>query len=242
MPRICWKAAPIFDATVGVSHVYRWEVDVQRHDIQLAPAGEAGDVLVLLQPRDIAGRLNKSLGVKAAARSAIGIVFRQKDGPELAEHSEAIGKATNNVAELMAIKAAHGGGSWQDWPDELRLRDPKALASARQRLSYAIDRIRFSQFLFFRQWDWLHRHATGRGVQIIGDVPIFVASDSADVWSNPDLFLLDEPARVRTLSQEFNLALVTVPTSMPVTTGRVTASVISVCPPHRVMFHCRQAA
>jgi 4-alpha-glucanotransferase len=101
----------------------------------------------------------------------------------------------DDYAQFMAIKAAHGGGSWQDWPDELRLREPKALAAARQRLSYAIDRTRFSQFLFFRQWDKLHQHAARRGVRIIGDVPIFVAGDSADVWANPELFLLDDMRR-----------------------------------------------
>jgi 4-alpha-glucanotransferase len=125
--------------------------------------------------------------------------FRRRGGdPAIAEDFERFRSEQfwlDDHAQFMAIKAAHGGGSWQDWPDELRLREPRALASARQRLSYAIDRTRFSQFLFFRQWDKLHRHATSREVQIIGDVPIFVAGDSADVWSNPDLFLLDEMRR-----------------------------------------------
>ncbi len=125
--------------------------------------------------------------------------FRRRRGdPLIAEEFERFKSEQlwlDDYAQFMAIKAAHGGGSWQDWPDELRLREPGALASARQRLSYAIDRTRFSQFLFFRQWDKLHRYTTSRGVQIIGDVPIFVAGDSADVWSNPDLFLLDEMRR-----------------------------------------------
>ncbi len=101
----------------------------------------------------------------------------------------------DDYAEFMAIKEAHGGGSWQDWPDELRLRDPAALTAARTSLSTDMDGIRFSQFLFFRQWDALHHHATEAGVRIIGDVPIFVAGDSADVWSNPELFRLDEERR-----------------------------------------------
>ncbi|MGB9359902.1 MAG: 4-alpha-glucanotransferase [Acidimicrobiia bacterium] len=101
----------------------------------------------------------------------------------------------DDYAEFMAIKEAQGGGSWQDWPDELRLRDPAALAAARSSLSTDMDSIRFGQFLFFRQWDALHRHATGAGIRIIGDVPIFVAGDSADVWSNPELFCLDEERR-----------------------------------------------
>ena len=101
----------------------------------------------------------------------------------------------DDYAEFMAIKAVHGGGTWQDWPDELRLRTPAALTDAREVLAHEIEGIRFSQFLFFRQWDSLHRHARDRGIRIVGDIPIFVAGDSADVWSNPELFLLDENRR-----------------------------------------------
>lgn len=101
----------------------------------------------------------------------------------------------DDFAEFMAIKAAHGGGSWQDWPDALRMRETDALESVRTRLADDIERIRFTQFLFFRQWDALHKHATKQGVRIIGDIPIFVADDSAEVWSRPDLFLLDETRR-----------------------------------------------
>ncbi len=98
----------------------------------------------------------------------------------------------DDFADFMAIKADHGGGSWQDWPDELRMREPSALAAVRSRLAHSIDRTRFSQFLFFRQWDALHRHAAEHQVRIVGDVPIFVAGDSSDVWGRPELFLLDE--------------------------------------------------
>jgi 4-alpha-glucanotransferase len=100
-----------------------------------------------------------------------------------------------DYALFMAIKAAHGDGSWQDWPDELRLRETGAIRSARRRQARAISRIKFSQFLFFRQWESLHRHAADRGVRVIGDVPIFVAGDSADVWASPERFLLDAKRR-----------------------------------------------
>jgi 4-alpha-glucanotransferase len=75
------------------------------------------------------------------------------------------------------------------------MREPSALASARDRLAQGIERIRFLQFLFFRQWNALHRHAANRRVRIVGDIPIFVAGDSSDVWSHPELFLLDEHRR-----------------------------------------------
>jgi 4-alpha-glucanotransferase len=95
----------------------------------------------------------------------------------------------------MALKDAHGGASWLDWPTELVRRDPGRLATARRDLSDGISRHQFAQFLFFRQWKALKDHANGRGIKLLGDAPIFVSSDSADVWANPDLFFLDEHRR-----------------------------------------------
>ncbi len=97
----------------------------------------------------------------------------------------------DDYALFMAIKAAFGGGTWQDWPDEFRLRETGALATFRRRHAVDLERIRFAQFLFFRQWESLHRHAKERDVRVIGDLPIFVAGDSADVWASPERFLLD---------------------------------------------------
>jgi 4-alpha-glucanotransferase len=96
---------------------------------------------------------------------------------------------------FMALKDAHGGASWLEWPMELVRRDPGRLAVARRDLSDAISRHQFAQFLFFRQWKALKDHANGRGIKLVGDAPIFVSSDSADVWANPDLFYLDERRR-----------------------------------------------
>jgi 4-alpha-glucanotransferase len=97
-----------------------------------------------------------------------------------------------DFALFMALKDVHGGGSWQSWPPELKLREPSALDRARRELADAIGTHRLGQFLFFRQWGDLKRYANSRGLGLIGDVPIFVATDSADVWANPELFLLDE--------------------------------------------------
>jgi 4-alpha-glucanotransferase len=74
---------------------------------------------------------------------------------------------------------------------ELRLRHPEALDAARRDHAEAIELQRFLQFLFFSQWTPLKAHANARGIRIIGDAPIFVAYDSADVWANPELFFLD---------------------------------------------------
>lgn len=92
---------------------------------------------------------------------------------------------------FMALKEAHGGGSWVNWPPELRNRQPAALAAARQQLANAVQRQVFRQFLFFRQWESIREYARKKKIQLIGDIPIFVAHDSADVWANPELFFLD---------------------------------------------------
>ncbi len=101
----------------------------------------------------------------------------------------------DDYALFRAIKDAHGGKSWSDWPPELVVRKPDALAAARRELAGAVGLHQFRQFLFFRQWRALKECANRRGVRLIGDAPIFVASDSADVWGNPDLFWLDERGR-----------------------------------------------
>ncbi len=95
----------------------------------------------------------------------------------------------------MALKDDQNGMSWQQWPLALKRGEPDALKTARGRLVEMIDRERFRQFLFFRQWFFLKRYANERGIFLLGDTPIFVASDSADVWGRPELFLLDADRR-----------------------------------------------
>ena len=96
---------------------------------------------------------------------------------------------------FMAIKEAQGGGSWQKWPESLRKRDPEEIINARRSLADSVSRYSFYQYLFFQQWNALLDYAHQKGLQVVGDIPIFVASDSSDVWSNPDLFFLDEELR-----------------------------------------------
>jgi 4-alpha-glucanotransferase len=97
-----------------------------------------------------------------------------------------------DYALFMALKEANGGGAWGGWPEVLRKRDSDSLTEAGKLHADAIERFTFYQFVFFRQWAAVREHAHQRGLQIIGDIPIFVAFDSADVWANPDLFYLDE--------------------------------------------------
>ncbi|HJZ57418.1 MAG TPA: 4-alpha-glucanotransferase [Gemmataceae bacterium] len=97
----------------------------------------------------------------------------------------------DEFALFQAIKSAHGELPWWEWPAPLTARDPAALAAVADALADEIDAERFGQFLFARQWAALREHAHNHGVRIIGDLPIYVARDSADVWADPDQFLLD---------------------------------------------------
>lgn len=98
----------------------------------------------------------------------------------------------DDYALFMALKEAHGGGVWSTWEWELASREPQALAEWRERLDEAIYAQRYFQYQFFRQWEELKRYANSKDIKVVGDIPIFVAYDSADVWANPDLFFLDE--------------------------------------------------
>jgi 4-alpha-glucanotransferase len=100
-----------------------------------------------------------------------------------------------DYALFMAFKAQHGGGSWDVWPEDLRRRDPAALNAARGSLANQIQMHIFNQFLFDRQWHDLRTYAHSKGLKIVGDLPIFVAYDSSDVWAHPELFHLDKKGK-----------------------------------------------
>ncbi|MGE5602988.1 MAG: 4-alpha-glucanotransferase [Nitrososphaerales archaeon] len=96
-----------------------------------------------------------------------------------------------DFALFMAIKRHFGGGSYHDWPQDVRLREPAALAGLEKELSDEVCYHAFVQWVFWEQWRGLKDLCAEKGIRIIGDVPIFVAEDSADVWANPEQFRLD---------------------------------------------------
>lgn len=100
----------------------------------------------------------------------------------------------------MAIKKQFEDAAWLEWDEDIRFRRPGALEQYRRELKNEIDYWRFLQYKFFEQWHKLKRYAAKNGIKIVGDIPIYVAFDSADVWSRPSLFQLDkdtlEPLRV----------------------------------------------
>ncbi len=93
---------------------------------------------------------------------------------------------------FLALKEKHQGRPWPEWDPEVARRNPEALLLAKESLSTKIAYHCFLQMLFFRQWERVRREAHRRGIRILGDLPIYVAHDSAEVWAQPELFDLDE--------------------------------------------------
>jgi 4-alpha-glucanotransferase len=125
--------------------------------------------------------------------------FRETEPPAMtrwfAEFGEYHRDWLADYALFRALKDAHGGAPWYEWPRPLARREPEALHNWMQTNREEIDFVEFCQFLFFRQWTALREWAHEMGVGIFGDVPIFVARDSADVWAHPELFVLDDEHR-----------------------------------------------
>jgi len=111
------------------------------------------------------------------------------------EASDEVRPWLDDWALYLAVKERHGGRAWTAWDGPLRRREPAALARARRELGDELAHHRAVQFLFFRQWDRVRARARERGIRVLGDLPIYVAGDSADVWSSPDLFRLDDRGR-----------------------------------------------
>jgi len=93
---------------------------------------------------------------------------------------------------FMALREAHGLASWNTWEKDIARRQPKALKHWSKKLEREIRCHQYQQFQFFRQWSSLKRYCNERGIRLIGDIPMYVALDSADVWSHPGLFYLDD--------------------------------------------------
>ena len=106
----------------------------------------------------------------------------------------------DDYALFRALKARYAGASYLQWPERLVRRVPEALESARRDLAAEVERVRFAQFLWFRQAERLHAHARAAGVRLLGDLPFFVSAESSDVWSHPELFLLDPQHRPRVVA------------------------------------------
>lgn len=101
---------------------------------------------------------------------------------------------------FMAVKAYYNDGPWTEWPLDIRMHQPEAMAYYRELLHDELDFQRFLQFCFHTQWQRLREYAHENGVLIIGDIPIYVPLDSADVWSHPENFQLTRTRRPRVVA------------------------------------------
>ena len=111
--------------------------------------------------------------------------------PDFAAFCEEQKDWLEDYALFMALKDRHGGASWFTWPEALRLRRPAALKKVRTELAGEIAFWKAVQYLFFDQWNAWKKYVNSLGISVIGDLPIYVSGDSADVWANPDQFQLD---------------------------------------------------
>ena len=105
-----------------------------------------------------------------------------------------------NFALFTVIKSAHGGRGWNEWPGPLRTRQPQALKEFARRNSSDLERVKFIQYLFFRQWRKLKDYANSKNVAIIGDIPIYVNYDSVEVWCHPSFFKIDSAGNLQFIS------------------------------------------
>ncbi len=98
----------------------------------------------------------------------------------------------DDYALFVVLRQKFQQKSWQEWPEEYKNRDIETLNAVKQTLSDDIEVIKFAQYVFFTQWQFFKQYAADKNIALFGDIPIFVAYDSAEVWSNPHLFKLDE--------------------------------------------------
>lgn len=97
-----------------------------------------------------------------------------------------------DYALFMTVKSSFGGVAFSEWDEDIRLRKPEALQAYREKYGVDLAYYRFEQYQFFTQWKALKAYANQNGIEIVGDIPIYVAFDSADTWANPELFQLDD--------------------------------------------------
>lgn len=118
--------------------------------------------------------------------------FIKKEPEDFKAFCEKESEWLSDYALFMALKDANGGVAWFEWDKDLKTRKPEALEAARKEYAEDIRFYQMLQYLFFKQWWDLKAYVNAKGIEIIGDVPIYVAGDSADVWANPGQFYLDK--------------------------------------------------
>jgi len=149
------------------------------------------------EPMEILPRVDYE-AVKAQKRAMLKLAFAHSFEKLTAEIAAFEQKKpwVRDFALFYAVKEHFNSCSWMQWPDEdIRLRKPERIQYYSELLSEEINYFVFEQYLFFGQWEAMHDYARANGIRLMGDIPIYVAEDSCDVWLNPDMFELDEDCR-----------------------------------------------
>ena len=118
-----------------------------------------------------------------------------KEDKDFAAFVKENAKWLDDYALYMAVKDSLGGISWTEWEEDIKLRKPAAIKAYSDKLADEIMFYQFQQYYFSKQWKALKKYANDKGIEIIGDIPIYVAFDSADTWANPQLFQFDEECK-----------------------------------------------
>lgn len=106
----------------------------------------------------------------------------------------------NDYALFMAVKEYHGGKLWTEWEEDIAFRKKGAIQKWNEKLKYQIEYHRFLQFTFYKQWNKLKSYANNKGIKIIGDIPIFIAYDSSDLWANKHYFTVNKKGELKTVA------------------------------------------
>ncbi len=201
-----WQVLPLHPAGAGNSP-YDSRSAFAGNPLLLSADDLVRDGLLTAAPLDDpahdAGQVHYHTASRAAARRlrAAWARFRSAPSAELAQAFDAFVADPldrywlDDWATYAALRHVHRGRAWPDWDEDLRLRRPAALANAARALAAEIDFERFAQFLFRRQWVALREAMRERGIRVFGDVPFYVALDSADTWAHRELFAIDERGR-----------------------------------------------
>jgi 4-alpha-glucanotransferase len=196
-----WQILPLVPVNHGGSP-YNGLSAMASNDLLISLESLVGDGLLDAGAIGADGRPRGHLDFEAISRWKEPLLrsafLRFRDGGDTRLHQELEAyrrRQTDWIEDYALFRAVRDdldGAPWSRWPTAIRLREPGAIAEWRERLRDRIDEHVFRQFLFDRQWRRLHRYAAERGVAIMGDIPIFVAHDSADVWAHRDMFWLDD--------------------------------------------------
>lgn len=119
-------------------------------------------------------------------------VYRRDISKKYSDFVEKNKSWLDDYALFMALKAVNDGKPWHKWDEELAMREPEAIKKATEDLKKETEFYKFVQYKFFRQWNNLKKYANDKGIEIIGDMPIYVSYDSVEAWTSPELFLFDK--------------------------------------------------